>query len=938
MAKPPPQTTFDNANNGTSQIGIPITNFTNAPAQVRYFADYNLNGNFDDQNEQGTIGPVPAGFSGLFTLTVTLGQNFYPQGSPLSVPFRFRLSSQTGLGPGGPAPDGEVEDHLLNLGTRPSGGDNGTDWGDLPASGFGPNSVGYDQSANHLATNDLFLGQAAADGESAAQPSSDATADDGADETLASYTVQTTFNNTANTATTTIGIPYTNNTNLAAEVRYFADFNLDGDYNDQLEQGTAGTALAGVSGNFTIGLTLPQSIYPQGTALLAPFRFRLSSQTGLGAGGPAPDGEVEDHLINLGTRETSPPSNNGTDYGDLPTPYDQSANHVATNNLYLGMVAGDGEAAAQPNANATGDDGVDEDPSEVTVQTTFDANNAAIVTVSVLASNLSPNAAQVSYFADLNLDGDFLDANENGLMGTIPAGGGSGFVGIQIPVSAGLYPASGPLSVPFRFRISSQTGLSVGGSAIDGEVEDHFLDLGTPPDLGPQLDFGDFPDSAAGVASGTFAGEDTEVPDYRTLAADDGPRHTIDPDLAILSNNGAFPAVDPDSDGQPTPGADGDDNDGSRDEEIGGISLSNTSWNFVSTNPPVSRYQGNGSISVPVLNNTGSDAFLKVWVDFNFDGDFDAAELVEDGSAAVSAGNSNVMVSFPFAFFYEDRCRLQNETLYFPIRYRLSSDASVGPYGPSTGTPPLGEVVDELYRLNGINTNELCSDYGDHPSLVDGAVPGVFGTSNPPDYRVRRNENGPFHEASSDLGFGSDISNLADKEADGLASADATGDGADENELFVAVTRLETTVVSTDPPSLSTVVEITGSLPVINTIGQDTTARVWLDADFDGLFEESERLPIEGGEVIPSVTAPDSGRTITFTMTRTIVSDTCTIDGTYYFPIRARISRSSNPRPFGNAGPGEVEDHLVVVNLLSPDLCARSGSLPGELYESGLVS
>ena len=82
-------------------------------------------------------------------------------------------------------------------------------------------------------------------------------------------------------------------------------------------------------------------------------RWRISRLGGLGAVGSAPDGEVEDHRVNL----------LGNDWGDAPAPLptlsaSNGARHAvdAAGTLRLGACV-DTEADGQPNSGATGDDG-----------------------------------------------------------------------------------------------------------------------------------------------------------------------------------------------------------------------------------------------------------------------------------------------------------------------------------------------------------------------------------------------------------------------------------------------------------------------------------------------------------------------------------------------------------------------------------------------------
>lgn len=82
------------------------------PAQLDYFVDFNRDGDFDDAGE---------------TFHATLVGS--PQSVPLNVPVaaslgetivRLRISSAGGLGPNGPAADGEVEDYRANVVAPPA--------------------------------------------------------------------------------------------------------------------------------------------------------------------------------------------------------------------------------------------------------------------------------------------------------------------------------------------------------------------------------------------------------------------------------------------------------------------------------------------------------------------------------------------------------------------------------------------------------------------------------------------------------------------------------------------------------------------------------------------------------------------------------------------------------------------------------------------------
>ena len=114
----------------------------------------------------------------------------------------------------------------------------------------------------------------------------------------------------------------------------------------------------------------------------------------------------------------------------------------------------------------------------------------------------------------------------------------------------------------------------------------------------PCPDFGDAPDS------------------YGTLLASDGARHFP---AGYDATTGTAPLmlgahIDPDNDGIPGPGADGDDLDGADDEDafFGPIALQPGATTI--------------SLDVPVTNATGGNANVYVWIDLNGNGRFDVAE------------------------------------------------------------------------------------------------------------------------------------------------------------------------------------------------------------------------------------------------------------------------------------------------------------------------
>ena len=115
------------------------------------------------------------------------------------------------------------------------------------------------------------------------------------------------------------------------------------------------------------------------------------------------------------------------------------------------------------------------------------------------------------------------------------------------------------------------------------------------------VDYADLPDGTAGNGPG----------DYNTTSANNGPSHGIVTGLVLGSN------IDAESDGQPSANGDGDDTDGTDDDD--GMSIGST-FDIVP----------GGTIRIPYTgnNSTGSDANLVAWVDWNNDGVFSAGEKV----------------------------------------------------------------------------------------------------------------------------------------------------------------------------------------------------------------------------------------------------------------------------------------------------------------------
>ncbi|MEO2136034.1 MAG: GEVED domain-containing protein, partial [bacterium] len=187
------------------------------------------------------------------------------------------------------------------------------------------------------------------------------------------------------------------------------------------------------------------------------------------------------------------------------------------------------------------------------------------------------------------------------------------------------------------------------------------------------LDFGDAPSS------------------YATTLADDGPRHTVVPNLFL----GAL--IDNESDAPPTEDTGGDDSTGSDDED--GL-LGNFAWST------------DGStlgVDVSVVNTTGTTAYVGCYVDFDEGGTFDT---VDEYAEATAAASGTVTLTWtapvgqvnnpPFA-----RCRVSTDQAAVQSPTGPAVDGEVEDHALSFGKRPIcgDSVVDP--------PSESCDDGGE---------------------------------------------------------------------------------------------------------------------------------------------------------------------------------------------------------------------------------
>lgn len=158
------------------------------------------------------------------------------------------------------------------------------------------------------------------------------------------------------------------------------------------------------------------------------------------------------------------------DYGDAPDPTfptlwaSDGARHFLGSGLFLGAMV-DGDADGQPGAGADGDDADGSDDEDGVAFTTV-AMTGYTATLAVTASA----AGLLNAWIDFDGDGTWLGAGEQ-IFTDLAVAPGVQMLGLSVPATAALGVAYS------RFRLDSAGGLSPDGPALDGEVEDHAVEI-----------------------------------------------------------------------------------------------------------------------------------------------------------------------------------------------------------------------------------------------------------------------------------------------------------------------------------------------------------------------------------------------------------------------------------------------------------------------------
>ena len=642
----------------------------------------------------------------------------------------------------------------------------------------------------------------------------------------------------------TAGVPVNGHGYLNGWVDFFGT----GNFNDPRDHVIIDTPM--VNGLNWLGFAVPAGA-KQG---LTYARFRLSSQTGLGATGPAlaPDGEVEDYMVLIGD------STKLLNFGQAPdgmkaTPTGPTLTYptlLASNGarslfnpnqvLFLGSsmsVATSTPPDASPTLNANGGGS-----GAGVVFPTSSLIPGQTVTIPVTASGAGYLNAWLDYQNDCHWTdvGDqiaqnvLLHAGVNQLTFTVPAG---------LPADA-----NGVIDFKTyaRFRFTAETYmLDSGGNhvpvaptglALDGEVEDYAVSISN-------LDFGDAPNTPSNPN------------DYPTLLASNGARHivTINPNTNGPTGPVLGPKVDTEADGLQTPAADGDKFDD-------GVTF---------IGPVIQGAPAQVSVTV-----SGASGYLSAWLDTNMDGDWaDSHEKVAftsiDGVPNVTGDAPVFLTAGPHSLTFTVPVTAKLGQTF--MRFRIASDS--GDVLLPTGLAEDGEVEDYQVQVQ-------AADYGDAPDS----------------YGTLWASNGPRH-AISTIYLGPSITSELDGQPDNLAATDVGDDGV----AFLP---------APGPGTLPLL--LTGSIETVNVdfthATKDAYLNAWVDFNGNGTFDSGDQIftdmLLTHGVVNTLTFAVPAGATFT-------VPSGSTLGSTY---ARFRVSTQKGLSPLGPAPDGEVEDYKLNVN------------------------
>jgi hypothetical protein len=502
------------------------------------------------------------------------------------VRFRFRTNpasiTYTGL-----AADGEVEDYAVTIEDPPA---EDMDFGDAPEGMNGYPTTLASNGARHIIVPGIWLGDGV-DFEPDGQPGPNADCDDN-DCEFPSFGDDEDGVSIPSVLTRGAVVYIAVSASVSGYLDGWMDFNHLNGWSDTGEHIFENVPLT--AGPNNLSFSIPANAATGKTYLR--FRFRDYPGT-ISFDGLVMNGETEDYAVSVVAQP-----NGNTDFGDAPEGTNgyqtalanNGARHIIVPGVFLGTSV-DPEPDGQPGINADCDDNDCLQPSggddENGVVMPAYIDKGSTISIGVVASV----NGYLDGWIDFNRTNGWADAGEH-IFVNQPLVAGSNTITFSVPSNAYV----GQTYARFRFR-TTPASISYTGLVANGEVEDYTVTIEDAQ--GQNYDFGDAPEGNPG---------------YPTTLINNGARHLVVPGVYLGT------AIDAEPDGLPSSGADGDDMNGTDDED--GVTFL---W-------PVSA----GSPCKIKVNASVGDGLLNVWIDFNHNGSWaDAGDQIFADKSLVAGDN-----------------------------------------------------------------------------------------------------------------------------------------------------------------------------------------------------------------------------------------------------------------------------------------------------------
>ena len=560
------------------------------------------------------------------------------------------------------------------------------------------------------------------------------------------------------------------------------------------------------------------------------------------------------------------------DYGDAPNSYGTSsvngaiqlpgaARHSIDSAVYLGSTPpdaeGDGTPATSPNpANSDDNTGNDDEDAFGDTLTVFSGITSHAIS-NIPVNNASGQAAQLMGWIDFNRDGDFLDAGEQAAVDVAPnqTTADLNWSGFSATTTGNTYA---------RFRITTDENLTSSpspvGLAEDGEVEDYQVAI-------VPVDYSDTPADGGTAPNGsgtTGYGDATHI---------------------IVSGTQLGANIDAEGAAQNSANADGDDNDGTDDED--GITI-----------PALTQ----GKTVTITADVSGTGGYLQGWIDWDGNGSFDAGEqiatdLQDNGTEDLDSTDGTVSfnVSVPAT-------AIITSNTY--ARFRWSTTQGLD----TVTTASDGEVEDYAITIQ----EPTIYDYGDAPDTGVGT-----GTGN---YQTRQSDGGAAQAVIDTPGQVLSLGNEVDVDNGSLQNSNADADdndGIPDDEDGVSDFP---SLTATEGQTYTVSVSARNNVSVVNLLGVGITVDAYLvgyidfnqDGDFEDPGERSNTVTV-GSDAVGA-----DGALRNFDLTFTTPADI--VSGVTYARFRLSQDLATAESPIGTSDSsdnGEVEDYQIII---TPDL------------------